>query len=805
MAKRKNKPLIDSDSSSECSDLDSQFLNLAKKKKKPGESPPSSRPNNKSSDSESDWDEDDKKNDKSTSSSESESNSDARSDTSQKKEPPRASRKSSSDYTEEVKKKPEPRKSDIRNSIDSVGSVKKKDSYSEPEEGEVSSHSSDNDSIDSEEEFDDGYDENLMGDEEDRARLAAMSEKEREQEIFKRIERRDLMKTRWEIERKLRLAKRSAAERGASPGEVARRREARRRRRAKRRREAPRRGPSPAAGQRSPHRPDDQRNEPVEPHEKRDPRDREIDVEPPKEQENEKEMPPQSPGELLDDSKDNEASERSASPLFGAKTERKRNVDDRRQNAMAALRAQRDAKATRTEHKQRKRMEEEKDKDEEDDADAEIIGGTSKQSVKLKASDIYSDDSGSDSEDNKSQGRRSSSSSSSSGAEEEEKKREEVEVKYADTRDQINKLRLSRFKLERLVHLPFFARVVTGCFVRIGIGNNNGNPVYRVAEIMDVYETAKVYNLGGTRTNKGLKLRHGTQDRVFRLEFVSNQEFTDTEFQKWYKAIKDANKKPPTMDFVRSKISEVKEALMYEFKEEDIEKIVAEKERFRAHPTNYAMKKTQLMKERDVAQLRGDDELVMDLNAKIQELEDRASQLDKTRTSSIQSISYINNRNRKLNVETAEKAIMEEVKANKGKKQDDPFTRRHTKPVMNFKSHQGGRSQELMRNEEAAVEAQKQREEEERAARERQERDRLMQASEEQRGRREGAPEAAGDGAPHSHSLYSLHDFDISIDLDLPVAKSMSAEPRQLAAKVKETGPKRSLNLDEYKKRHGLI
>lgn len=120
---------------------------------------------------------------------------------------------------------------------------------------------------------------------------------------------------------------------------------------------------------------------------------------------------------------------------------------------------------------------------------------------------------------------------------------------------------------------------------------------------------------------------------------------------------------------------------------------------------------------------RGDDETVLELNAKIQELEERASQLDKTRTSSIQSISYINNRNRKLNVETAEKAIMEEVshinlwiicpqwcyhhiiivlkstvtlinvtmfilkvKAMKGKKTDDPFTRRHTKPVMNFKS-----------------------------------------------------------------------------------------------------------------------
>ncbi|XP_050680354.1 RNA polymerase-associated protein Rtf1 [Leptidea sinapis] len=776
MAKRKNKPLIDSDSSSECSDLDSQFLNLAKKKKKPGESPPQSKDKSQSSDSESDWDEDDKKNDKSSSSSGSESNSDAKSDTS-RKEQQKPSRKSSS---EEDRKKPEPKRSEIRKSIDSTGSGQKKDTYSEPEEGEVSSHSSDNDSIDSEEEFNDGYDENLMGDEEDRTRLAAMSEKEREQEIFKRIERRDLMKTRWEIERKLRLARRSAAERGASPGELQRRRERRKQRRA-------------LKSQRERNAKEEQNREK-----------RESDVEEPKEEE--KEVSPSSPREIADENKDAERNtERGGSPLFGAKSERKRNVDSGRLNAMAALRAQRDARVKLAETKQR-RLEQQRDKDkEDDDADAELIGGSSKQSVKLKASDIYSDDSGSDSEDNKSQGRRSSSSSSSSEGEEEDKRerqRQEVEVKYADSTDQINKLRLSRFKLERLVHLPFFARVVNGCFVRIGIGNNNGNPVYRVAEIIDVYETAKVYNLGNTRTNKGLKLRHGTQDRVFRLEFVSNQEFTDSEYQKWSKAIKDANKRPPTMDFVRSKISEVKDALMYEFKEEDVEKIVAEKDRFRSHPTNYAMKKTQLMKERDVAQLRGDDELVMDLNAKLQELEDRASQLDKTRTSSIQSISYINNRNRKLNVETAEKAIMEEIKANKGKKTDDPFTRRHTKPVMNFKSHQGGRSQELERKE-IEAEAQKQRDEEEREIeRQEREKERLTQ------------PQLSPSDVevPHreknssdSTSLYSLHDFDINIDIDLPVAKAVSSQPKQISTKVKESGPKRSLNLDEYKKRHGLI
>lgn len=61
---------------------------------------------------------------------------------------------------------------------------------SEPEEGEVSDSSS------SEEEFNDGYDDQLMGDEEDRARLASLTEKERETEIFKRIEHRELMKKR---------------------------------------------------------------------------------------------------------------------------------------------------------------------------------------------------------------------------------------------------------------------------------------------------------------------------------------------------------------------------------------------------------------------------------------------------------------------------------------------------------------------------------------------------------------------------------------------------------------------------------
>lgn len=52
----------------------------------------------------------------------------------------------------------------------------------------------------------------------------------------------------------------------------------------------------------------------------------------------------------------------------------------------------------------------------------------------------------------------------------------------------------------------------------------------------------------------------------------------------------------PTVDSIEHKKKDVQQALNYEFKEEDIDKIIEEKNRFRAHPTNYAMRKTQLMK-----------------------------------------------------------------------------------------------------------------------------------------------------------------------------------------------------------------
>ena len=43
-----------------------------------------------------------------------------------------------------------------------------------------------------------------------------------------------------------------------------------------------------------------------------------------------------------------------------------------------------------------------------------------------------------------------------------------------------------RNQLEKWIHLPDFGRIISGCFVRIGIGQHEGESVYRVAEILEV-------------------------------------------------------------------------------------------------------------------------------------------------------------------------------------------------------------------------------------------------------------------------------------------------------------------------------
>ncbi|XP_073339678.1 RNA polymerase-associated protein RTF1 homolog [Pagrus major] len=567
---------------------------------------------------------------------------------------------------------------------------------SAPEEGEVSdsesnSSSSSSDSDSSEDEvFRDGYDDDLMGDAEDRARLEQMTEKEREQELFNRIEKREVLKRRFEIKKKLKTAKKKEKE------------------------------------------------------EKK------------KKQEEEQEK------RKLSQVQDTQV-------VMSHNKERRSKRDeklDKKSQAMEELKAEREKKKNKT---------------------AELLA----KRQPLKTSEVYSDDEEEEEEDDDKSSVKSDRSSRSSSYDDDEKEETPPKSQPVSLPDELNRVRLSRHKLERWCHMPFFAKTVTGCFVRIGIGNNSSKPVYRVAEIVDVVETAKVYQLGSTRTNKGLQLRHGGDTRVFRLEFVSNQEFTESEFMKWKEAMIVASMQVPTLDEITKKEQSIKEALNYKFNDKDIEDIVKEKDRFRKAPPNYAMKKTQLLKDKAMAEESGDGDKAKVIQDELNELEERAEALDRQRTKNISAISYINQRNRSWNIVESEKALVAEGQ-NAKNQQMDPFTRRQCKPTM------------VSNARDPSVHAA------------------ILAHLNQKYGSGSAGDPSGGDknklGQPNpkdkdvpkpttdlSEDLFKVHDFDVKIDLQVPNAEAKSLSVSSNALPVKDGAPRRSLNLEDYKKRRGLI
>ena len=438
-------------------------------------------------------------------------------------------------------------------------------------------------------EFDDGLDSDLVGDDDDRDALEEMTEKQREEELFQRAERREELKKRFEISKKLRLQNKERKSRSSSSSSRGR----------------------AASGS----------------------------------------------GE------DNERS----GPAFLRTEDRRKGYEEKHAakfSALNNLKAQREEK----ERKEKERMEKEaKHKKKHHDSDSDSDRRSKK---KMKASDIYSSSSSGGEEERRRSSSSSSSSSSvssiSSGESDTERHKSKKVVKKAKTienREDLERIRLSRFKLDKFVHLPIFKKTVVGCFVRIGIGHNQERnvPVYRIAEITDVCETAKVYNVMKHRTNVGLRLRHGKQERVFRAQFISNSPFTDSEFVKWKATCEEEHVAIPTVQVIEDKSEAIRKALTYRFSSTDVDKILASKEKFTKHPHNYAMTKAKLQKEREQYLAAGNQEEVEKLDMKLAELEERAEDLDRKRTSTIASIALINDRNRKNNILRAEKAIKKEV------------------------------------------------------------------------------------------------------------------------------------------------
>lgn len=569
-------------------------------------------------------------------------------------------------------------------------------------------------------EFDDGLDEDLMGDDDDRRMLGNMTEREREEELFKRAERREELRKRREIAQKLQQKQGQSVQK-TSPN---------------------------------------------------------VSEE----------------GEII------------SSPESKNRNKGYEVKHAKKFSALSALKAKREEKEKKDIQRKEKEKNDSKKRKKTNENDSssssdmeKLARRDGKKKKKMKASEIYSSSSDSGAGKRRSSSSSSSSSkSSSSGESDTERLNTKKVVKKAqliETSGDLERIRLSRHKLDKFVHLPIFKTTVVGCFVRISIGQNVGRgvPVYRVAEVVDVCETAKVYNVGSSRTNVGLRLKHGKDSKVFRAEFVSNKPFTEGEFGKWKSACETDNVELPSMRQIEEKTKAIQKALTYRFSNADVEKIIAAKQKFRQNPKNYAVYKAKLMKDKVQAVVDGNTEEVERLDIQLAELEERAEELDKKRTGTLANISFINDRNRKQNVMRAEKGITEDIQRQKQEgKIDDPFTRRKTRPILSMPKSNSTLNEKESRPEMDLKKTGLQG-------------NSVSVDKEEKENKAQNFKSMERSYSSVHGDMYNVHDFDIDINIgnEGPTVTGIAVNP--VGETMGGVTKKNSIKIDEWKRKRGIL
>jgi len=205
---------------------------------------------------------------------------------------------------------------------------------------------------------------------------------------------------------------------------------------------------------------------------------------------------------------------------------------------------------------------------------------------------------------------------------------------------ELNSIRLSRDKLEKWVEEPFFTTTSPGFFVRIGIGlGRKGRRVYRVAQITKVEEGNGFYNLGSKKTNFVLKLAHGSNEKAFRLEYVSNQDFTPTEFTKWVQTMNDEGVKIIRRSGIEEKLKQLNEIPNFVYTLAAVKGMLQKKKK-NMKPVNIAREKALLAAKRGEAL---DDKTKQKIDDKLKRLEELAkADSDKNRVESKIKVADIN-------------------------------------------------------------------------------------------------------------------------------------------------------------------
>ncbi|URD72561.1 Plus-3 domain containing protein [Musa troglodytarum] len=260
--------------------------------------------------------------------------------------------------------------------------------------------------------------------------------------------------------------------------------------------------------------------------------------------------------------------------------------------------------------------------------------------------------------------------------------------------EDVKNITIRRSKLVKWFMEPFFEELISGCFVRLGIGKTrSGKPKYKLCLVrnVDATDPGKHYKLEHYTTYKWLNCIWGSDSSAARwqMAMVSDSPPLEDEFNEWKWQVENDGGRMPTHQEILDKKEEIQKINNFVYSAATVKQMLLEKKSASLRPVNIAAEKDRLRKEMEVAQSRRDEAEVERIRARLKELEDISRKTKQVDEKAVR-LAEMNRRNRAENFKNASELKPVNTSLKAGEAGYDPFSRRWTRSMNYYVSKPGG-------------------------------------------------------------------------------------------------------------------
>ena len=266
--------------------------------------------------------------------------------------------------------------------------------------------------------------------------------------------------------------------------------------------------------------------------------------------------------------------------------------------------------------------------------------------------------------------------------------------------DDVKSITLRRSKLVKWFMEPFFEDLMSGCFVRLGIGKTkNGTPKYRLCIVrnVDASDPDRKYKLENYTTYKYLNVVWDSEANAARWQMtqVSDSPPNEEEFKEWLQEAEKNGVRIPTRQEVQEKKDAIQEAYNFVYSAKTVQKMLQQKSAVR-RPINVAAEKDRLRNELEMALSQKNEAEAERIRAKLNSLQNMSQPMSKNEKAA--RLEAMNRKNRAENFKNASELKPVNTSLKAGEAGYDPFSRRWTRSRNYYAAKPGGDNAEEAAN-----------------------------------------------------------------------------------------------------------